>query len=86
MITTISKKTAHKVFRYGTHQQLENSIKRWLKNGIATKTDIYYEVNENLVNNAIQVEINIRDGSITYKTGAVVVPDKNGWYLLGASL
>lgn len=86
MSMTINKSTVHKVFRYGTHKQLENSVKRWLKNGIATKTDIYYEVNEDLVNKAIQIELNIKDGAMTYKTGAVVVPDDNGWYLLGASL
>ncbi len=38
---TISKQRAHQVFMYGTHKQLENSIKRWLKNGIATMSDVY---------------------------------------------
>jgi hypothetical protein len=85
---TIDKKTVHKLFRYGTSKQLENSVKRWLDNGVATKTDIYYEVNDDLVNNAIQIEINVSEhrGQVNYKAGAVVVPDVNGWYLLGASL
>jgi hypothetical protein len=85
---TIDKSTVHKLFRYGTHKQLENSVKRWLANGVATKTDIYYEVNDDLVNNAMQIEINVSEhkGQVTYKTGAVIVPDDSGWYLLGASL
>jgi hypothetical protein len=85
-MNTISKQTAHRLFRYGTHQQLENSIKRWLKNGIATKSDCYYAVSQGVMDDALQLEINIKDGAITYKTGAVVIQSKDGWYLLGASL
>lgn len=35
---TISETTINKVFKYGTHKQLENSVNRWLKNGVATET------------------------------------------------
>jgi hypothetical protein len=46
-MNTISQSTIHRVFRYGTHEQLANSIQRWLKNGIATPTVAkYYKINK----------------------------------------
>lgn len=74
---TISETTVHKVFKYGTHQQLENSIRRWLKNGVATITDNYYEINEDLKNDVIQIEINVRGkyGAPVWKAHALVAKD-----------
>lgn len=85
---TISKSTVHKVFRHGTHEQLEKSVNRWLKNGVATITDEYYDVSNYYKDNSIQIELNISEhnGQVKYKSGAVVVTDSSGWWLLEASL
>lgn len=84
-MNTISKRQAHRVFKYGTHKQLKNSVDRWVNKGIAVPTDKYYDVK---VKNAHQYELWVRDSSWVYKTGFVVVPEPehNGYSLLGASL
>ena len=79
----ISKTQAHRVFMYGTHKQLKNSVQRWLKQGIATPSNDWYEVKNN---NAKQYQVNIKDGAHSYKTGIVVVPENNGYSLLAGSL
>jgi hypothetical protein len=79
---TISEVTIKKVFRYGTHEQLENSIKRWLKTGIAVKTrGKYYRF---IPENAIELEINVRGkyGTPTWKANACVTPYKDGGFTL----
>jgi hypothetical protein len=89
MNKTISEVTIHKVFKYGTHEQLENSVNRWLKNGIAVKTDNkWYKLKDGNFPNAQEIEISVRGryGSPTWKACAVVVKDPNGWWLLAGSV
>ena len=79
---TISELTAHKVFRYGTHEQLENSINRWLKNGVAVQThNKYYEPNlPNDLTEPKELEINVRGkyGTPVWKAHALVAKQSDG--------
>jgi hypothetical protein len=85
----VSETTVHKLFRYGTHEQLENSVNRWLKKGIATQTfGKWYDIDSKLVKDSIELEINVKGkyGSPVWQACAVVVKDNKGWYLLAGSL